>query len=67
MKYALLLLSATSIAMIPDNTDIQSQPNQEIQIPQDNTNVWNIIDPNDKPYQGDNAPSWAWVLTDWGD
>ena len=56
--------------LISDNTQTQSQPTQTVQQPQekkDSNNIWNRVNPADKAYEGEYAPAWGWVLTDWGD
>ena len=58
---------------VPNAIQDTNTPAQTIQNPEKkgkenvSDNVWNSVDPSDKPYQGENSPTWAWVLTDWGD
>ena len=64
-----------SIAMDkPNATNIQQQPTQTIQLPEEkerenkaSDNIWNRVNPAEKAYPGEYAPAWGWVLTDWGD
>ncbi|MBO5810451.1 MAG: hypothetical protein J6R32_06445 [Bacteroidales bacterium] len=73
-RFILLLCTSSGFIFSMDkplnSENIQTQPTQTVQQPQekkDSNNIWDRVNPADKAYPGEYAPAWGWVLTDWGD
>lgn len=76
MQHFMLFLLCTCGLVFSIDKPLSSKENQNTQQTQtvienepskDSNNIWDRVKPSDKAYEGEYAPAWGWVLTDWGD